>query len=316
MTFLSVAFGLAVPGIQDCAMFWHMYSLYFPTTFLHRIRSGCINTLRGAVLLLAVSVSGCTNLLFQPLPQHFITPDAIGVLHEDIYIQVADGVRLHGWKLFAEDRNRGAVLFFHGNGENISTHFANVHWLTRYGFDVYLFDYRGYGKSSGVAQLDAVVADMDSMIGYTVSQLNAAEKLIIIGHSLGGSLAIHAVAHSEFRQRIHTLVSIEAFADYHDVTQDVLSKNWLTWLIQWPFSFTVDNSYRPLNAAPRVAPIPWLIMHSKRDEMIPYYHAEALYAAASEPKKLLAIDSDHNHVFNFQVNRDLLLNYLKEEPES
>ena len=266
--------------------------------------------LRAVLLLLIFITSGCTSLLFQPLQAHVISPDAVGVLHEDIYIQISEGIRLHGWKLHAENNSHGAVLFFHGNGENISTHFANVYWLTSHGFDVYLFDYRGYGKSGGIAQLDTVMADMDDMIGYAVSQIAENEKLTVIGHSLGGSLAIHAVAHSRYRQHIKALVSIEAFSDYHDVARDVLSRNWLTWLFQWPFSFTVDNSYRPLDAAAGVAPVPWMIMHSRRDEMIPFYHAEALYAAAREPKQLQVVDSDHNHVFNYKANRGLLLDYL------
>ena len=73
----------------------------------------------------------------------------------------------------------------------------------------------------------------------------------------------------------------------------------------------MDNSYRPLDAAGAVSPIPWMIMHSRRDEMIPYRHAEALYAAASEPRKLQPVDSDHNHVFNYKINRTLLLEYLE-----
>lgn len=268
--------------------------------------------MRGFFLILTVFLTGCTSLLFQPLSTHIVSPDVVGVIHEDIYIEASDGVSLHGWKLNAENNTRGSVLFFHGNGENISTHFANVYWLTSYGFDVYLFDYRGYGKSAGEAQLDAVIHDMEMMIDYSVAQLSEYQKLIIMGHSLGGSLAIHAVAHSKHRKQIKALVSVEAFSDYHAITRDVLSRSWLTWLFQWPFSFMVDNSYRPLDAAASVAPVSWMIMHSKRDEMIPFYHAEALYSAAKQPKKLQVVDSDHNHVFNFQTNRELLLQYLDE----
>ncbi len=256
-------------------------------------------------------LSACTHILFQPQRAHFVTPDRFGVMYDDVEIKTSDQIKLHGWKLLAKDKIHGAVLFFHGNGQNISTHFANVHWLTDYGYDVYLFDYRGYGKSEGIAQLDAVINDTGAMIAYGVKQLTKNEKLIVMGYSLGGSLAIHAVAHTEHKSRIKTLVTVEAFSDYHEITQDVLSTSWLTWLLQWPLSFTVDNSYRPLNSVAKIAPIPLLLLHSKQDEIIPYHHAQALYAGAAEPKFLKEVSGGHNIIFNKVENRKILLDYLK-----
>ncbi|MCW8831557.1 MAG: lysophospholipase [Gammaproteobacteria bacterium] len=262
------------------------------------------------IMMLSGILPACTHLLFQPHRIQYITPDNLGVMYEDVMLETDEQIRLHGWKLLASAESRGTILFFHGNAENISTHFANVHWLTGHGYDVYLFDYRGYGQSGGEAKLDAVIDDMELMIGYSVGQLPEAKKLIIMGHSLGGSLAIHAVAHSGFKHRIETLITVEAFSDYHEVTQDVLSTSWLTWLFQWPLSFTVDNSYRPLDSVAQIAPIPLMLMHSRQDEIIPFEHAEALYEAAIEPKKLQVITGRHNMIFSSQKNRELLLNYL------
>ena len=263
-----------------------------------------------AFLLMSMVLTGCTGFIFQPLQQHYMSPDVVGVSYKDITIKTSDNIHLHGWKLFAENNTHGSVLYFHGNAENISTHFANVFWLTEQGFDVYLFDYRGYGKSEGFPQLDSIISDMETMIAYAVEQIPVDEKLSIIGHSLGASLAIYAVAKSGYRERIKLLVSVEAFSDYHDVTQDVLSTSWLTWLFQWPFSFTVDNSYRPVDVVAEIAPIPLMIMHSKNDEIIPFYHAEALYAAAGEPKILQVVKSNHTHVFNKLESREMILDYL------
>lgn len=282
--------------------------------FSHKINNIVINWLKILLSLILLGVlPACTHFLFQPQRIQFATPDILGVIYEDVLLETDGGIKLHGWKLLAKTKAHGTVLFFHGNGENISSHFANVHWLTDHGYDVYLFDYRGYGKSQGIAQLDAVVDDLDFMISYSVKQLSQAENLIVIGHSLGGSLAIHAVANTEYKNRIKTLITVEAFSDYHEVTQDVLSTSWLTWLFQWPLSFTVDNSYRPLNSIAKIAPIPLMIMHSKQDEIIPFEHAESLYEAAEEPKRLQIVSSGHNDVFNQQGNRELLLQYLNQD---
>ena len=262
-----------------------------------------------SIVLLAVLTS-CTQFLFQPQRVLYATPDRFGVIYEDVEFETAEGLRLHGWKLLAQDKVRATVLFFHGNGENISSHFINVHWLTESGYDVYLFDYQGYGRSEGFAQLDAVISNTKSMIAFTVDQLEENEKLIVMGHSLGASLSIYAVANSEYKNRIATLVSVEAFSDYHEVTQDVLSTSWLTWLLQWPLSFTVDNSYRPLDSVANIAPVPLMLMHSKDDAIIPFEHSQALYDAAVEPKKLQPVVGGHNVIFNNTQNRELLLQYL------
>jgi len=262
-----------------------------------------------SVMLLSL-LSGCTHLIFQPQRFQFATPDRLGVMYEDVGIETSDTLKLHGWKLLAKGETQGTVLFFHGNGENISSHFANVYWLTDYGYDVYLFDYRGYGKSEGVAMLDAVILDAETMIEYGVKQLADDESLIVIGHSLGGSLAIHAVAHSNYKGRIKTLITVETFSDYRQVTQDVLATSWLTWLLQWPLSFAVDNSYRPLDAIANVSPIPLMLMHSQQDEIIPFAHVQALYEEAKEPKKMQVVIGGHNFIFSKIENRQMVLDYL------
>ena len=241
-----------------------------------------------ALLLL----SACTNFLFVPSSHFPVTPDAAGISYEDIFIDTADGLKLHGWKLHAdvqqvEGKTAGNILFFHGNGDNVSTQLPNTFWLAKAGYDVYVFDYRGYGRSQGEAELDAVITDMELMIAHVVNQLAGDEKLIVMGHSLGASMSIYSVAHSRYRDRIEALITIEAFSDYHDVTQDVLSKSWLFWLFQWPLSFTVDNTYQPLAAIALVSPIPVFIMHSESDEMIDMYHANRLYEAAKSQNHLL-----------------------------
>lgn len=268
---------------------------------------------RAVFLFVLASLTGCTSFLFQPQRVHFMSPDVVGVEYDDIVIKGSDETLLHGWKLLAEENTNGSVLFFHGNAENISTHFTNVHWLAKEGFDVYLFDYRGYGKSRGTAQLDAIIADMEPMIAYAVKQIPEDEKLAVVGHSLGGSLAIYGVAKTEYADRIKLLVTVESFSDYHHAVQDVLSLNWFTWLFQWPLSFTVDNTYRPIDVVGEVSPVPLVLVHSTQDRILPYYHAEALYEAAEEPKKLVSVEGAHIHVFNLSENRRVLLEHLKKE---
>lgn len=261
-------------------------------------------------LSLIISLSSCTNFIFQPFRLHYLVPDKIGIDYEDIYLPVGADNKLHGWKLNTNEAVKGTVLFFHGNGENISTHIANVYWLTKSGYEVYLFDYRGYGKSDGIPDLDHVISDNELILKYVTERLLDGQKLIVIGHSLGASLSIYSVAESVYREKIKLLVSIEAFSDYQDITQEVLSKSWITWLIQYPISWSMNNDYRPLDYVSKLSPVPLLIMHSEKDEMISFYHAEKLFAAAREPKRMIDIDSNHSKIFDKPDNRALLLDYL------
>ena len=131
-----------------------------------------------------------------------------------------------------------------------------------------------------------------------------------MGQSLGASLSVYSVAHSQYRSRIAALISVAAFSDYHDIAQDALSSSWLFWLFQWPLSKTISNAYSPVESVDRVAPVPIFIMHSDEDEIIDYYHAEALYGSASEPKQLITLKGGHNAAFSFDSNRQKLLDVL------
>ena len=265
------------------------------------------------IILLSVIllVSACTRYIFYPMQEHVITPDAVGILYQDIFVETADNLRLHGWRLYSSGETRGVLLFFHGNAENISTHFANVHWLVAQGYDVYLFDYRGYGQSEGEAELDPIIADMELIIGRVIEDLPVNKKLIVMGQSLGASLSIYSVAHSQYRDRIAALVSVAAFSDYHDIAQDALAKSWLFWLFQWPLSKTISNTYSPVESVDKVAPVPIFIMHSEEDEIIGFHHAQRLYDTALQPKQLIMLDGGHNVAFNLDTHRQALLTVLQ-----
>lgn len=281
---------------------------------------------RYCLFIAILCLSACSNLLFVPIKPFPVTPDAADLRYEDIYLDTADGLKLHGWKITGDEswvdkgkleksrpdqQSAGTIIFFHGNGDNVSTQLPNTFWLAKEGFDLYVFDYREYGLSQGEADLDATLDDMELMISYVVEQLDEGEKLIVMGHSLGGALAIYSVAHSKHRDKIEALITLEAFSDYHHVAQDALSNSWITWLFQWPLSFTVSNTYSPVESIGLISPIPVMIIHSENDEMIGMYHADRLFAAAKQPKSFALIDSNHSNVLVTKKNRQVLFDYLK-----
>lgn len=265
-------------------------------------------------LLLASLLSGCTGLFFQPMRQHLRTPDQIGLAWRDVWFEADDGVRLHGWFLPAQTDSRGTILFLHGNAENVSTHIGSVAWLPAQGFNVFLIDYRGYGLSEGEPTLEGLHRDVEAAIA-TVFTLDGVDpnRVALFGQSLGGSIAITALARSPYKINISALIVEGAFTGFRTITREVLGRSWLTWTVQWPLSFAVDDQYRPIEVIARISPVPVLILQGEEDAIVPVAHAKALYAAAGEPKALWLVPrAGHIGVFRYPEYRGRLLEYLEQ----
>lgn len=265
---------------------------------------------RLSLLLLLLNASACTNLIFQPSRTMYALPPQLHIQHKDIYFTSADGTQLHGWYLPAKGQAKQTVLFLHGNALNISVQLAAVYWLADYDYDVYIFDYRGYGRSGGEVSLPGAISDIDAAIDYVATNKRVDGKFIVFGQSLGASMGIYALSRSKVKNDIAAYLSLAAFDDYREITQDFLSRQWFTWPIQWPLSLTVDNSYRPLDYIAEISPIPIYILHGQDDQTIEMKHAKSLFAAASPPKFLVVLKNGHNTIFQSQENRLQILNIL------
>jgi len=268
----------------------------------------------GTATLLAVFcitlMTACSDLIFQPSRVQYSEPEKMGIVTEDLYIPGDAGITLHGWHLPAKGKIRGSVVFLHGNAQNISSHVGSVYWLPAEGFEVFLFDYRGYGQSSGEVDLDGIVRDATRMIDYARQHAAGKHGVTVLGHSLGGSIAIAALAELPDRSGINGLISISAFSDYHLIARDALAGHWLTRALRWPLSFTISNRYRPADAISELAPIPVYILQADADEIIPAHHAQQLYEAAGSPRYRGALRGHHNEVLNEPDNQVRLLGIL------
>ena len=257
-------------------------------------------------------LAGCTSVFFQPQNIEYLTPDKIGLAYEEVSFRSSDGLMLYGWFLPAQGKAKGTVLFLHGNAENISTHIANVHWLPAQHYNVFLPDYRGYGGSEGSPSLKGLQDDINSAMVYLLKRPDIdTERIVILAQSLGGASAIYNVAHSPYRSKIKALITESAFSDYRSITREKLASFWLTWPLQWPLSFLIDNDYSPVSVVNKISPIPLLIIHGDKDNVVPLLHGESLFTAAAQPKEMWLVPrGGHIEAFRHKKYQTKLLEYL------
>jgi fermentation-respiration switch protein FrsA (DUF1100 family) len=265
-----------------------------------------------AAVLLALC-AGCTSVFFQPDRTLFQTPGLYGLEYQPVELHAADGTELFAWFLPARGKARASVLYLHGNGQNISTQFANVAWMPGAGFNVLALDYRGYGGSQGEPSLPGVQLDIDAAMRALLERPDVdPQRVVVFGQSLGGALAIHYLAHSRYRNRVRALVVDSAFSDYERIGREKLAAAVITWPLQWFASFAIDNRYSPEASVGQISPIPVLFIHGDADTIVPLHHSQRLYELCGYPKDLWVIPgAGHIQAMKDREVRKRLTEYLE-----
>ncbi|MHB1951185.1 MAG: alpha/beta hydrolase [Acidiferrobacteraceae bacterium] len=265
-----------------------------------------------AAILVCLVCTGCTAPFFQPMRGYPLTPALIGLPYRTIRFRSGHDL-LTGWFLPAAGCARGSVLFVHGNGQDLSTQIGSVYWLPAQHYNVFAFDYQGYGTSTGAPTLSEGVADVGQAL-RVLKHLPGVDprRIVVFGQSLGGAFAVYALAHLKHPRGVRALVIEGAFADYREIARQTLARFWLTWMFQWPLSLAVPDRFSPVRAIPKVAPIPVLIIDSVHDEVVPVINAYQLYHAARAPKTLWIVHhGGHIQAFNELKHRLTLVTDLK-----
>lgn len=262
---------------------------------------------------LSVALTGCTSLFFQPQNKEYLTPNEIGLPYQDVYFPGEKGQMLHAWWLPAKGSAAGTVLFLHGNAENISTHIASVYWLPAQHYNVLLLDYRGYGASQGEPSVAGALDDINRAMQHLLQRSDVdPERIVVLGQSLGGALAIYYVAHSPYRHNIKALIVESSFSSYRHIAREKLASLWLSWPLQWPLSFTIDDTFSPLYVIDQISPIPLLLIHGDKDLVVPLHHGQELFGAARQPKEFWLIpEGGHIEAFRRKANQEKLVLYLQ-----
>jgi hypothetical protein len=212
------------------------------------------------------------------------TGAALGRPFEDALFKAGDGVILDGWFFPASTnshRRRLAILLCHGNAGNISHRLDTCVALLATGANVFVFDYRGYGRSQGRPSEEGTYRDAQAAYQWLRQKGFSGTNIIAFGESLGGGVAAELAA----RELIGGLVLQSTFTSIPNMGAELFP--WLP--VRWLGTIRYDTRSK----LPRLK-VPVLVMHSPADELIGFHHGQRNFAAANEPRLFWELRGDHN----------------------
>ena len=232
---------------------------------------------------------GCTGMMFNPVSGPPLSAGDASAPHRTVRFEAADGVALAGWFLPADGAN-GTVVFVDG-AENVRRHVDHVDWLPDAGYNVLLFNYRGYGASGGRPSMAGFHRDLRAAI-RTADRLDdlPRRRLVVFGQSLGGAVATVTLADGDRGTGLGALVVDSAPRDYRLIVRETLARNWYTWPVHVPLSWLITDEFAADEAAGRLPAIPKLWIANDGDRTVGAHHTVELHERAPEPSALWRIE--------------------------
>ncbi|MDX2456636.1 MAG: alpha/beta hydrolase, partial [Gammaproteobacteria bacterium] len=212
------------------------------------------------------------------------TPADVGLAYEPMTLVASDKVKLDGWFLPVAEA-RGVILFCHGNAGNISHRRDSIELFHRLGLNIFIIDYRGYGKSRGKPDEQGLYLDAATAWRYLTEEKGLPNnQILIFGRSLGGAVAARLASGVQAR----ALILESTLSSAHDFARAVFPV--LSRLVVMRYDFNTAENIRRVH-------YPVLVLHSPADEIMPFHLGEKIFQAAHTPKHFVRMQGDHNNGF-------------------
>lgn len=246
----------------------------------------------GYLLVVGLITAFQNQLIFHPSSRMIDSPERLGMPWAEHWIKTSDGETLHGWML-GEPNGRPVVVYSHGNAGNISGRVEIAGEIESQGASVFLYDYRGYGNSTGSPSEQGIYSDGEAVVHYLRHQRGIPEKqMVFYGKSLGSTVAARQSAEFDGAG----LVLDAPFINGKEIASDL-----------YPFipsflvniRFPVDEDLRRTNAR-RI-----MVMHGIDDRIIDIRHGRKLYEIASKDKNASFVELKGGHNSSFMMSREM-----------
>ena len=265
------------------------------------------------------------RLLYSPVREVSYTPAEMNLEFENVAFKTADGLQLSGWYVPAplEGRTEAAsvplggrrekfltgpaensqftILFCHGNGGNMMHCLDSIDIFHNLGLSCFIFDYRGYGNSSGEPTEEGTYLDAEAAYKWlTEKKKIPSDNVIVFGWSLGGSIAAQLAA----KTKVGGLVVESTFTSYVDIGTRFYPYMPVRWFARFRYD-TLDYI--------KAVHCPVMLIYSRDDEIMPFEFGLQLYEAANQPKELVEIFGSHNDGFlvSGEIYKDAWAKWLK-----
>jgi len=223
------------------------------------------------------------RFIFLPDSTVDVTPRDAGLSFEDVYFTTSDGVRLNGW-FVPYQGSKITLLWAHGNAGNISHRVENLKLLhQQVNISVFIFDYRGYGRSGGKVSEEGTYKDATAALQYLRSRADVEPKRIIFfGRSLGAAVAADLAA----REDCLALILETPFVSIREMARAAFPL--------LPIGPLLRTRYDVIEKIAKVR-APLLVLHGDQDEVVPYEQGKKVFAAAVGPKEFYTIRGAHHN---------------------
>jgi uncharacterized protein len=239
-----------------------------------------------ALSLILLTASSCSGLFYYPTQALYSNPSNHGLEFQNIYFETPDQQTLHSWYFPSTHKEpKGLIFHFHGNAQNITSHYQSLSWLIPEGYGLFIFDYRGYGLSTGQPNQAGLI--QDSRAAYEKLQEIQAHttypKLIFYGQSLGGIVMMRFLEEVD-PSKVDLVVLDSTFPSYQGIAREKLQKSWaLAWLRPLT-GILIDETY-----APKTFFEQWdgrvLVIHGDQDPVVESKFGQEIFERLKTPSK-------------------------------
>ena len=234
------------------------------------------------------------NLLYHPSENNYQN-DTIQFNHQEIFIKVNNEIKLKSWIINQDLKNFKTLVFFHGNAGDLSNRIYKLNELDKLNINILLISWRGFSGNEGYPTEKNLYEDAEAAIKWLNKKKVSNSQIILYGESLGTGVAVEIASKNNFNSIIleSPFTSIENSA-----------KIYYPYL---PVSFLLKDRYDSISKIKKINS-PILIMHGRKDDIVPFFMGKKLFEKANSPKDSYFTDiDDHMMEFNSQ-----LLNKIKD----
>lgn len=260
-------------------------------------------------------LTGCSSFIYYPDRYLYVNPKALKHVPTEVLLEAPNLPVLLGWE-FHPSKKKGpkrCIAYFHGNGQNRSSHIAQIFWIIDRGFHLYTFDYPGYGQTGGEPTPENTVSAAVHVLKYVKKQ--KCDQNIFYGHSLGGQVLMRATWELRTTFKPDVLITDSTFLSYKKTGNRILRKSWFTWLFS-PLSYLVlSDEWAMGDKIKDLNDYNLVVIHTKTDQVIDFELGKEIFNKATTPNKQFWVKElgDHNYIYGGEEGKKLkekLVKYL------